>query len=182
MSPTNAPPAAHAGPATTAPPRHWSPFARRALLTAHIVASVGLLGASSALLALAVTASGTSDPDLSHSAATLVQTFGFVFGIPLSFTGLLTGIALGLGTKWGVLRYPWVMTKLALLVTVILSGALLIGTSARRMVDGDGGGTLLIAAASYNVAALLTSTALSVYKPGRRRRRAGSDARRTSRA
>jgi hypothetical protein len=135
-----------------------------------VISSVGLLGASSALLVLAITASGTSDPELSHSAATLVQTFGFVFGIPLSFTGLFTGIALGLGTKWGVLRYPWVMTKLALLVTTILSGALLIGTSADRMVSGEGGGGLLIAAASYNVAALLTSTVLSIYKPGRRRR------------
>jgi hypothetical protein len=165
-TPTTAPPASR-----TAAPRHWRPATRRALLSAHVISSVGLLGASSALLVLAITASGTSDPELSHSAATLVQTFGFVFGIPLSFTGLFTGIALGLGTKWGVLRYPWVMTKLALLVTTILSGALLIGTSAERMVSGEGGGELLIAAASYNVAALLTSTVLSIYKPGRRRRR-----------
>ena len=174
MPPVNTPaPPATAGtrPAAKAPPRLWRPGTRRALLTLHIVASVGLLGASSALLVLAITASGTSDPELSHSAATLVQTFGFVFGIPLSFTGLLTGIALGLGTKWGVLRYPWVMTKLALLVTVILSGALLIGAGAERMIDGEGGGGLLIAAASYNVCALLTSTVLSVYKPGRRRPR-----------
>jgi hypothetical protein len=169
---TPAPPAPSTSRLAPAPPRLWSRGTRRALLTLHIVASVGLLGASSALLVLAITASGTNDPDLSHSAATLVRTFGFVFGIPLSFTGLLTGIALGLGTKWGVLRYPWVMTKLALLVTTILSGALLIGTGAERMIDGEGGGGLLIAAASYNVCALLTSTVLSVYKPGRKRRRA----------
>jgi hypothetical protein len=35
-----------------------------------------------------------------------------VFGIPLSFGALITGVLLGLGTKWGVFRYPWVTTTL----------------------------------------------------------------------
>jgi hypothetical protein len=39
--------------------------------------------------------------------------FSLVFGIPLSFGALLTGLALGLGTRWGVFTYPWVVGKLA---------------------------------------------------------------------
>ena len=159
--------------ARTAPPRHWRPFTRRVLLTAHIVSSVGLLGASSALLMLAITGATTSDAQLADSAYTLIGRFGFVFGIPLSFSALFTGIALGLGSKWGVLRYPWVITKLVLLVTTILSGALFIGQGSEQMVNGDGGAeTQLVVAGAYNVVALIIATVLSVFKPGRRRRRA----------
>lgn len=71
----------------------------------------------------------------------------------------------------GVFRYPWVTTKLILLVTTILSGAIVIGPSAQQMIDGSGGlETRLIMASAFNVTALAASAVLSVYKPGRRRR------------
>jgi uncharacterized membrane protein len=157
--------------AATLPRRHLRPKVRRAVLSAHVISSVGMLGASAALLLLAVTAAATADAELSHSAYRLMGMFGFVFGIPLSFTALISGVTLGLGSKWGVLRYPWVTIKLVLLVTTIFSGALVIGRGSEQMVDGAGGSeTQLVVAATYNVVALLASTVLSVYKPGRRRR------------
>ena len=95
--------------------------------------------------------------------------FSLVFGIPLSFGSLATGLVLGLGTKWGVLRHRWVTAKLLLIVSVILVGALVIGPSEAAMVDGDGGReTVLIVAAAYQVLALCVATGLSVYKPRRR--------------
>jgi hypothetical protein len=159
-------------PSTTALPRgHLRPSTRRAALSAHVISSVGLLGASSALLVLAISAATTSDPPLAHSAYRFMATFGYVFGIPLSFTALISGVTLGLGTKWGVLRYPWVTAKLILLVTTILTGALVIGPGSQQMIDAAGGdGARLIAAAAYNVTALAASSVLSVFKPGRRRR------------
>jgi hypothetical protein len=42
----------------------------------------------------------------------LLALFTVLFGIPLSFISLLSGIVLGVGTKWGILRYAWVTTKL----------------------------------------------------------------------
>jgi hypothetical protein len=87
---------------------------------------------------------------------------------------LTSGLALGLGTKWGVLRHRWVTAKLLLLVSVILAGALVIGPATTAMRGGDGGeGTqsLLILASAYDVLALGLATALSVFKPGRRRDR-----------
>ena len=123
---------------TARPRRHLGRGARRAVLSAHVISAVGLLGASSALLVLAIAGATTADPELERSAYRFVGIFGLVFGIPLSFSALFTGVTLGLGTKWGVLRYPWVMTKLVLLVTTILSGALVIGPLAERMID-DGG-------------------------------------------
>jgi uncharacterized membrane protein len=158
--------------ATPAPMRrHLPPKVRRAVLSLHVISSVGLLGASSALLFLAVTASTTGDGELSRSAYRLISQCGFVFGIPLSFSALISGLVLGLYSKWGVLRYPWVTIKLVLLVTTILSGALFIGRLSEQLADGAGGSeTQLLVSAAYNVVALMTSTVLSIYKPGRRRR------------
>jgi uncharacterized membrane protein len=151
---------------TIAPPRpriKLSPGTRRALLTTHIVASVGLLGDVAVLLATAVRAATTDDPQLAASAYELMSMFSMVFGIPLSFASLITGVLLGLATKWGVLRYGWVMTKLLLIVTVILAGALVVGPS-----EDGGHDALLIAGATYQACALLLATGLSVFKPRRR--------------
>jgi uncharacterized membrane protein len=161
---------------TIAPPRRsgrqLSPPVRRAVLTAHIVASVGLLGDVAALLATAIRAATTDDPELAASAYELMSMFSFVFGIPLSFVALGTGLALGLGSKWGVLRHGWVTAKLLVIVSVILVGAFVIGPSEAAMTDGEGGReTVLIVAAAYDVLALSLATGLSVYKPRRRARR-----------
>jgi cytochrome bd-type quinol oxidase subunit 2 len=158
--------------ATQAPlRRHLRPKVRRAVLSVHVISSVGLLGASAALLLLAVTAATTDDGELSHSAYRFMAMFGSVLGIPLSLTALISGLTLGLFSKWGVLRYPWVTIKLVLLVTTVLSGALVVGRGSQLMVDGAAGyETQLLVASTYNVVALMTSTVLSIFKPGKRRR------------
>jgi hypothetical protein len=92
--------------------------------------------------------------------------FALVFGIPLSFASLLTGLTLGLGTKWGVFR------KLLLIVSVILVGAFVVGPAVDEAGPGRGGaGGRFIAGAAYDVVALTVATALGVHKPGRRRGR-----------
>jgi Predicted integral membrane protein (DUF2269) len=150
--------------------KRLSPSLRRAVLTVHIVASVGLLGDSAALLAVNVRAATTADPQLAASSYELLSMFSLVFGIPLSFTSLITGLVLGLGSKWGVLRHGWVATKLLVILSVILVGALVIGPATSAMLDGRGGSeTPLILASAYDVLARTLSTGLSVYKPRRRR-------------
>jgi zinc transporter ZupT len=149
--------------------------ARNAILTAHIVFSVGLLGDSAGYLAVAVRTSTLDDPALVHDSVKTLNMFSLVFGIPLSFAALLTGLALGLGTRWGVFRYPWVVAKLVLIVTVLLVGGLVIAPASDQMLNGEGDRTArLIAAAAYDVVALAAATSLGVFKPGRpfRRRRA----------
>ncbi len=141
------------------------------MLTAHIVASVGLLGEVSGFLAVAVRAAASDDPAFTAAAYDLLAMFSLIFGIPLSFTTLGTGLLLGLGGKWGVFRYPWVTIKLGLIVTVILVGATVLGPSVDAMRDGDGDvAGRIVAGAAWNVAALLVATGLSVYRPGRARR------------
>ena len=163
--------AAGDGPAT-ARRRRLPLSVRNALLTAHIVFSVGLLGDSAGFLAVAIRTSTLDDPALAHDSLKTLNMFSLVFGIPLSFAALLTGVALGIGTRWGVFRYPWVTIKLALVVTVLLVGVFVISPASSQMLDGDGDTTgRLIAAATYDVAALTAATALGVFKPGRPFRR-----------
>jgi hypothetical protein len=155
-----------------------TPVARRAVLTVHIIAGVGLLGDVAAVLAINVRAATTADPQLAAASYELLTMFTLLFGIPLSFGALLTGILLGVGSKWGVLRYVWVTTKLVLLVGVILVGALVLGPGTATMRAGGGGAEArLIAGAGYDVVALTLATGLSVFKPGGRRRRTARDLR-----
>lgn len=154
----------------TAMGRRLSPSVRRTVLTTHIIVSVGLLGDVAAVLAVNVRAATTADAALADACYELVAMFTVVFGIPLSFASLATGIVLGLGTKWGVLRHFWTTAKLGLILSVILAGAFVIGPSVEAMRSGDGGReTVLVLAAAYDVVALCVATGLSVFKPGKRR-------------
>jgi Predicted integral membrane protein (DUF2269) len=142
--------------------RHW-------VLTVHIAVSVGLLGDSAGFLAVAIRHARADDPAVRDATRDVLKTFALWFGIPLSFLALLSGLVLGIGTRWGVFRYPWVIAKLALVVTVIAVGAivfrpLLFGNTA------DTNGTALIVGAAWDVAALALATGLGVFKPGRRLR------------
>jgi hypothetical protein len=146
--------------------------ARRCLLTIHILAGVGLLGTVAAVLAVNIRAATTTDAALAAAAYDLLPMFTVLFGIPLSFISLLSGTVLGLGSKWGVVRHGWVAAKLALQVSVILVGALVLGPGTDAMREGTGdAGARLIAGSAYDVAALLLATGLSVFKPRRRTRR-----------
>ncbi len=150
--------------------RRLAPGTRRAVLVVHILASVALLGASASILLLGASGATTDDRELAGAAFGFASTSGMALGIPLSFTALISGLVLALRGKWGLLRYPWVTMKLGLLVATILSGALVIGPGADRLVDDPtGSAAALLAGAAFNVAALITSTALSVLRPGRPR-------------
>jgi uncharacterized membrane protein len=146
-----------------------SPFLRKLVLTVHIVVSVGLLGDSAGYLAVAIRGATTSDPALARACYQMLQMFAFVFGIPLSFAALITGLVLGVGTGWGVFRYPWVTAKLLLTLSVIAVGGLVLKDGMTAMLSGPGGAeSRLITAAAYDVLALTIATALGVFKPGKR--------------
>jgi len=155
---------------------------RKLVLTVHIIVSVGLLGDSAGYLAVAIRGAAAADPTVAHASFEMLRMFAFVFGIPLSFAALLTGLLLGLGTGWGVFRYPWVTTKLLLILSVIAVGALVLDSGMSAMLTGSGGAEgQLIAGAAYDVIALVVATVLAVFKPGgrwRARRSEHIDARR----
>jgi hypothetical protein len=149
-------------------PRVLPRGARHTLLTAHIIVSVGLLGDTAGFLAIAVRLASTHDPAGRVELLNVLNMFATFFGIPLSVGALVSGIVLGLGTKWGVLRYPWVVAKLALIISVMVVGGAVIGPALHVMLSGDANATRqLMAAGAYDLLALAVATGLSVFKPGR---------------
>jgi len=148
--------------------RRLAPRTRRVVLTAHVASSVGLLGVMGAYLAIAISAAG-GDPALRDTAYDLLGTFSFLFGIPLSFIALATGIALGVGSKWGVLRSGWVAAKLVLLLSVVLVGAFVLGPAVEEMRRGGDVADVVVAGATYDVVALSLANGFSVFKPRRSR-------------
>ena len=150
--------------------RYLSRRARNALLTAHIMISisVGLLGDSAGFLAVAIRAARARSAAVMVEMVRVLKMFAWTFGVTLSFGALLSGLTLGRGTRWGVLRYPWVTTKLLLIVSVILVGALIIGPAlAATLQRGVDATARLMAASAYDVLALAVAATLSVFKPGK---------------
>jgi uncharacterized membrane protein len=140
----------------------------RWLITLHILLSVSLLGDSAGFLAIAIHASTLTDPVRINESIRILDLLSIVFGIPLSFAAIITGITLGLGTKWGVFRYPWVVAKLALIISVMFVGGLVINPAQTQMLTSGADATRnLIAAGAYDVIALSVAVWLSVFKPGR---------------
>jgi hypothetical protein len=138
--------------------RRWqlSSGARKALLAVHVIASVALIGSAACVLVVALLAAGEPGTFEAHVQYEALHALLRAVVIPFAGTALITGVALGLGTRWGVLRYRWVIAKLVLLVASLLTSLVVLGPS--------------VLAAAINILFAATSTALSVYKPGGRRR------------
>ncbi len=128
---------------------------RQTVTAVHIVSSVGLLGVAGAVGVLA--AAGQA-----HAVPTLVHTLA----IPLALLGLLTGVLLGLGTRWGLFRHGWVSAKLVALVGVLVIGVVGVRPAVDGLRAGDAGAlTTVIVLNATQLAALLVATVLSVTKP-----------------
>jgi hypothetical protein len=93
------------------------------LETAHVVSSVGWLGAVVVFLALASIGLTSQDPQTVRGVYILMEPTAWTVLVPLAFGSLITGIPQGLGTTWGLFRHYWVLFKL--LITVFATIALL---------------------------------------------------------
>ena len=150
------------------PRMRLSPPWRKALRIVHVVASLGLLGADAAVLALAVAGWQGSNPLTVYPAGYLLGEF---LVLPLALLALSTGVTLGLLTPWGLLRYWWVLislvftaggTLLALFVLVpTLSAAA--GVALAGGVPADTYGLVKDSGGASGV--LLVTILLSYYKP-----------------
>ena len=78
--------------------------------------SVGWIGAVLCYLALGGAAVTSDDAQTIRSAWSAMEVTGWYVIVPLAIAALVTGIAMSLGTKWGLFRHYWVVISLALTV------------------------------------------------------------------
>ena len=157
---------------------------RRLVLLVHLVCSLGWLGADVVLGVLAVTGFTSDDPFLVASSYTALQTFAVPVLLTLGLGSLGSGVLLGLGSRWGVVRTRWVLAKLVVnvvlvtLVPVLLQPrvaevAALARSADPVLADQLGRGPLdLLFPAFVSGSALVVASILGIWKPwGPTRRR-----------
>lgn len=103
------------------------PRPRKVMLVIHVVVSVAWIGLDACLLVLGVTGVATSDPALSRAAYLALGQLGGTISVPIAIAALATGIALAAGTRWGLVRYRWVLVSLVL--TILMTGAVVFALS-----------------------------------------------------
>jgi hypothetical protein len=150
-----------------------TPALRRFTYTTHITCSIGWIGACLAFLALGAIGFTSHDPLKVRGAYLLMAPAAWFVLVPLAHASLLSGIALSLGTTWGLLRYYWVVVKLG--ITVFATVILLIYMETFRQMAGVAADPVVDLAVVRNaspivhailaVVLLLTATVLGVYKP-----------------
>ncbi|MCW2761486.1 MAG: hypothetical protein JWR85_1687 [Marmoricola sp.] len=159
------------------------PRLRKSLLIVHIVAGGAWIGIDVVVAALVLTGWLAGDAGTRGLAYQALATFVVT---PMLVAGLLclaTGLALGLGTRWGLVRYWWVVVKLVmnvvlctLIIVLLHPGMAEVGEHGRALSAGlpaPGDMSGLIFPPAVSLTALVIATVLSVFKPwGRTGRRA----------
>jgi hypothetical protein len=143
-----------------------TPGLRKVTLTAHIVCSLGWLGAVVAYLPLALTGLSSPDTEKVRAAYLAMELIGWCVLVPLSLAALLTGLVQALGTEWGLFRHYWVRAKFVLTIgaTTVL---LLHMPAVSRMVAGgfELPRAQFVVQAAGGLAVLPAVTILSIFKP-----------------
>jgi hypothetical protein len=144
--------------------------ARRSLLVAHVVTSAGWLGLALALLCLGVAGAAGGPPALDRAAYRAMAVLGRWPLGTVALLSLVTGLVLSLGTRWGLARHRWIVTKFWLtLVTTGLTLFLLPGTLENAAAEAAAGGQVravhLLVPPSVSLSAYVFMTAVSVLKP-----------------
>jgi len=148
---------------------------RKAVLTLHVLSSGAWIGIDVVFAVLVASAMASDDP---HVDGVVYETVGRFLAAPMLVMGLVslvTGLLLGLGTKYGLLRYWWVAVKLVINVVLV---ALVLVLLMPGMDDVRADGAALLAGGSpavdvsklvmppiVSLVALTVATVLSVFKP-----------------
>lgn len=150
-----------------------TPAVRKVAFTAHVVCSVGWLGAVVVFLALAVVGLTSDDDETVRGAYLVMEPAAWFVLVPLALASLVTGLIQSLVTTWGLFRHYWVLFKL--LINLVSTLVLLIymetfsvmasvASNPRADLDTVRNASPLLHAA-LAVILLLVATTLAVYKP-----------------
>ena len=162
----------------------WVVALRKTVLLLHIVAGGTWFGLDVAMAVLVFTAIGT---DSAAVRAHTLQSLRLITVWPMfsaAMLSLITGIMLGLGSKYGLVRYWWVAIKLVLnliLATLIVTAlrgevakAADLGSQLAAGADLDWNFTNMLYPPIVSPTALTVAFLLAVFKPWGRIRRNGA--------
>jgi hypothetical protein len=150
------------------------PGLRKLALAIHLTVSVGWLGAVVAYLALDLTVATSQDPQLVRGAWQAMDLVVSSAIVPLALASLVTGLAMALGTKWGLFRHWWVLISFVFTVVatlVLLSEAGTVGRTADVAADPEASADIILALQPTLVHSvggllvLLVVQVLNVFKP-----------------
>jgi uncharacterized membrane protein len=150
---------------------------RKFVLLTHILSAVSWIGVDLVMGVLSFRGLATEDPQTLATSYGALAMFCFPLLITLGMLTLTTGVVLGLGTRFGLVRHWWVVAKLVItlvlcalvlfalqptLVEASTQTAVIDGTLPARIADVRRG---MIFPPLVSTSALLFASWLSVYKP-----------------
>lgn len=152
------------------------------VLTVHILGAGAWIGIDVVLGVLVFTALLTTNTETEALCYRVLELFAVWPLLTAGIVTLLSGVVLGLGTRYGLVRYRWVAMKLVLNVVLV---ALIVAALRPGLAEAAAYGEQLAAGVRRRAevgslafppvvsgVALVTATILSVFKPwGRLRRR-----------
>jgi hypothetical protein len=147
------------------------PGLRKPTVVLHLIVSLGWIGAATAYVAVAVAASA-GDTETVRASWTAMELIGWWVLVPMALATVVTGLILGLGSAWGLLRHYWV--TISLITTVFAAVVLLlhmpdVSVKAERAQAGDAGELAALGSDLFHsvtgLALLMGVAVLNVYKP-----------------
>jgi hypothetical protein len=151
----------------------FAPALRTFTYTTHVTSSVGWIGAVLVFLALAGIGVTSQDERTVRGAYLVMAPAAWFVLVPLAHAALFSGIALSLGTPWGLIRHYWVAVKLV--ITAFSTVILLIYMGAFRQMAGVAADPVVelglvrnpspLLHAILAFVLLLAATVLAIYKP-----------------
>ncbi|WP_459958802.1 PDR/VanB family oxidoreductase [Nocardia sp. IFM 10818] len=161
------------------------PGPRKALVAAHAVAAACWVGIALTITAMAVVAMTTGTLETSVTTYELMTLFDVTLLPWANFATVLTGLALGVTTGWGLIRYYWVTIKLTIAVGVLVMAfgflhdaleqahaeAVRLAATGGTTADLTGGADVVFWGFGSSLLALVIAVLLSLYKPGGKTRR-----------
>jgi uncharacterized membrane protein len=108
---------------------------RRATLVVHVAASAGWLGLTLGLLALALAAYTTQSASLVEACYRSMKVFTDWLVLPMALLTLFSGLLLSLGTRWGLARHRWVITKFWLTLATVAASVTLLRPGVSRAAE-----------------------------------------------
>lgn len=154
---------------------------RRGVLALHIIAAGAWIGIDVMVAVLVGVGRFGDDPATRSAAYQAIGRFAVAPMLTAALACLATGLLLGLATKWGLVRYWWVLIKL--IITVALCTLIVVAlrpgmdeVTAAGVAIGDGRRPLtaldsLFFPPAVSLSALSAAVLLSTYKPWGRTRR-----------